>query len=306
MNKVIITMLSLLGMSGKALACAICGCSASFMGLGYISGVGLNYIGMNYQYNYSHTQHPILFDGDNPIYSTDYFHKVSIWGGFQLNERLFFNYSLPFHSNILKEEGKTTIINGVGDPLLAVHYTAYKTPDTSFTKIRHMLLIGGGVRLPLGQNDFKTVDNLWAPNLQPGRASFGFWTNLNYSLLIGNGGINTDLSAFFTSVSSNNYKYGNRYSSTIVGFYKILLLRWTLVPQVGISGVVKQVDLLNASSDILNTMSGGWKTGLVAGIGIHHQNFGIRIQVRHPLVSYLGNGHVQPGQTAQIQLKYYF
>ncbi len=292
-------------MSNTLKACAICGCSAGFMGLGYVPETSLNLVGIRYIYAQSRTRHPMLFDDDVQRFSSDYFHTVELSGRYAFNSRLFVNLSLPYHYNLMDEEKRETIAQGIGDPLIAVYYKLYEGSSIENPDFSNMLLVGGGVQLPFGRTDIYLDNGQWAPNLQPGKGAVGLWLNASYSLLNGNFGLFADASAMFYSTSkAQNYRFGPQFTGTITGFYSIFMKSIRLVPQVGASITHKAQDLVNAEADIVNAMSGGSQVDALLGINLYTEYTIWRLQFKEAIYSNLSDGYVNPGKTLSLQFFY--
>ncbi len=288
----------------SAYACSICGCAGGFASLGYVPEGRMHFAGARYMGNYSSTVHPLLFENDEATVSSDYFHRVELWGRYAINSRLYANVTLPYHYNIMKEGNKVHRINGIGDPMLSLQYALYKTEDYSIAYVRHMIMAGAGIQVPLGANHYTVDDDIWVPAFQPGKGSVGLWLDANYSMLIANAGLYVDVSALMYSRNKRNYQYGNQYNVGISGFYNFFNGNNRLVPEIGVQASVKDKDLLSVKDNIANVLSGGWQVDGSAGVSLYTESAIWRLKIQQALVYNLADGYVTPGSSVNLQFLY--
>src|SRR5690606_28763588 len=120
------------------------------------------------------------------------------------------------------------------------------------------LQAGGGIKLPTGVYDCKTIqtrDGL--PNMQPGTKSWDIIANVNYTVKKKSVGLNIDMSYTFITPNINDYKFGNRFGTSITAFYWWRMNDITVLPQGGLRFDVTAADFENFVTKTRNDMTGG-------------------------------------------------
>jgi hypothetical protein len=88
------------------------------------------------------------------------------------------------------------------------------------------------------------------------------------------------------------YKYGNRLSAGVSGFYWYQKKNWTLLPQAGLRFDLAGPDYDNYRYNWKNDMSGGTQLYASAGAQAFYKRIGLQLMYHHPLAQHYANGLV--------------
>ena len=213
---------------------------------------------------------------------------------------------MPYVSNLKKENGIHTTISGLGDVTLLANYRFMGANDNS-DEWKHNLQGGGGIKLPTGAYDehaIKYTEGL--PNMQPGTNSWDFIVNANYTLRHQSAGVNIDASYTITTANKVQYKYGNRFSTGILGFYWYEKDKISLLPQAGFRLDVAGTDYDNYKYRWKNDMSGGEQLYLSAGVQAYYSRIGLQLMYHYPLMQHYASGLVTTKMKAEAGLYFLF
>lgn len=137
---------------------------------------------------------------------------------------------LPFVNNSQKlNDSSRYQLSGVGDPFLIQSYQVFSTKrDTAETRFFHRLMVGGGVKFPLGKTNL-TNGNI-TPNLdlQPGSGSWDLLLYGAYTARFKFLGINANLSLKKNGRDQNAYHYGNTLNAAVNAFADLSLKNTTI------------------------------------------------------------------------------
>lgn len=292
MKRILLCML-LLCAAAYTEACTVCGCSASNQYLGILPQFRKHFLGLQYQFRSFESEHPDHETALPGLVSREYYHTVQAWGRWNAGKRIQLFAFVPYVSNLKKEQGTSTVINGIGDITLLANYRLIGVNENPSQEWQHNLQAGGGVKLPTGAYDTKsiqTADGL--PNMQPGTNSWDFIINANYTVRHKMTGINLDASYTLPTPNSIQYKYGNRLSAGLAGFYWYQKKNIILLPQLGLRYDIAGADYDNYAYNIENDLSGGVQLYISAGVQAYYKSFGVQLMYHQPLVQHYASGLV--------------
>jgi len=287
-------------------ACTVCGCSASNQYLGILPQYHKHFIGLQYQYRGFNSHH--LPDGTNEPSATseEHYSTIQAWGRFNAGKKVQLFAFVPYVYNLKNEEDVRSAISGVGDITLLANYRLIQR-DAAGSAWKHSLQAGGGIKLPTGACDVQSVryeDGL--PNMQPGTNSWDFIVNANYTVRKKVIGANADVSYTITTPNSVQYKYGNRLSAGVLGFYWYEKNKLTLLPQAGLRLDVSGTDYDQYRYRIKNDMSGGEQLYVSAGIQGYYGRTGLQLIYHHPLMQHYASGLVKTAFKAEAGIYFLF
>jgi hypothetical protein len=164
--------------------------------------------------------------------------------------------------------------------------------------------VAGGVKAPTGS--FKKTSNTDPINInmQPGSGSWDVPFNLSYTLRHKRTGISTEANYRVNSSNRSNYRFGNKFSSSIK------LFQWTnlshqsyILPHIG---VVYEASGHECDGMEVNPYSGGNILFATAGTETYIGNLGFGLQIQKPLQQKLGEGRIDAHARITAQLSYKF
>lgn len=269
-------------------ACDVCGCSVSSQSLGLLPQFSKHFVGLQYLYSSSTSNHPSLFAGKPDEHSEQQFTNTQIWGRYQIAKRVQLFAFIPYiHSTNQNSEG-STVSNGIGDATLMSNISF---PFKQRNESKRLLLMGVGIKFPTGKYNPNAAANSLA-NSQTGSGSWDFIANTNYTQKKGKWGYNVDLSYLFTTANAWQYKFGNRFNASAICFYWIERKYVTIVPQAGFKIEYALHDYDNYSKKWLNEKTGGTMNFASIGTQVFYKNFGLKASVQIPFYQQYATGYV--------------
>lgn len=303
MNRMACAVGAILLSAGTARACDACGCSAAQPSLGLLPQFTQSFVGITYQHQSFHSNYPAIIDGNPDETARQYYNTFQAWGRYQAGKRVQIYGFVPYRYNLYtNNKGLQTSSSGLGDVSALVNVSILKsnTPDS---KTRQTLLIGGGAKAPTGHHEGITeLDRQGLPNVQPGSGAWDFLTSANYTLSTEKLGFNTDLSYTMTTANRDDYKYGNRFSAGLVGFYRVKTDAVQVLPQLGARYEHMLRDYEQYSHGWLNYQSGGPIVFAQAGVQAYYQRFGLTATYYQPVYENYSNGRVSPNSRFDVGL----
>lgn len=286
-------------------ACDVCGASGSSQGLGILPQFYKHFVGVQYQYRSFNSAHPTLFDNTKEERSSEYYNTMQVWGKANIGKRIQAFAFLPYqYNNRVTDTGRSTY-SGLGDASILAMATIVRTGDSSHSKVKHILLAGGGIKAPTGERSTGTATGEMM-NIQTGSGSWDFIASANYTMRGRNAGFNADASYTFTTTNSANYKYGDRLSVSLSGFYWWKVNNVVLQPQMGIRGDYALHDYDNYSRKWLNYNTGGYLTYITTGVQVYYKRMGLQCNYAIPIFQHYASGYVQSTQRIESGLLYFF
>jgi hypothetical protein len=287
-------------------ACDVCG-AAGGNSLGILPGFKKHFIAARWSersFVSSHT--PSL--SETGIYtstkSTEHFNTLDIWGRFYAHKRVQLFVFVPFSVNTkIDAEFGTDRFYGLSDISLMTNYVVVNTGDSLTHKVKHNLLLGGGIKLPTGKYGKEGAANMVIPNMQLGTGSFDFLFNTIYNLRVKSYGINFDFNYRVNTVNRKQYQFGNKFNTSIKGFYWHNIQRSVLMPNAGFYFEHSMKDFKNG---IERVYTGGYSFMATAGIDLYIRSFGIGFNFMQPIKNNFAQGYVKAQQRYTINLTYLF
>lgn len=167
----------------------------------------------------------------------------------------------------------------VGDPMVIARYQLVNTKSGADEhRAIHRLLLGAGVKFPLGKDDLTYRGYDVANDLQPGTGTWDVLATLEYSLRKGRNGLVLGNVARVNGTHRSGYRFGNGLNSTLEAFRTWTCGKVQVAPSVGAYGEVAQCDQQNRSilsstgGNTLFTHAGArvwWRSWLLTGAWQH-------------------------------------
>ncbi|MCB0697070.1 MAG: hypothetical protein KDC07_06880 [Chitinophagaceae bacterium] len=288
-------------------ACDVCGCSSGNQNLGLLPQMYRHFVGVQYQFNSFTSTHIPLSDTKPVEYSNEYYRNMQLWGRLYIGKKWQFFGFLPYRYNTSTYTAYSVPSKGLGDATLLANYTFYLTPDSSTSPVRQRLQGGAGIKAPTGSYVGVTqLEREGLPNMQAGTGSWDIPINANYTLRYKQAGINADASFNLTTANKDNYKYGNRFTAQLTGFYWIQKNKLSLLPQAGARYEYALHDYDNYNRKWLNKQTGGYIVSCTAGVQAYYNSIGLQLQYSKPLAQVYGGGYIKALQRIDVGIMLLF
>ena len=167
---------------------------------------------------------------------TESYSVYEIKGVYFLNHRWSLTGSFPMIHNQRTFNGEKLFdINGVGDPIIMGRYNLLRTSYTEKNKANHRVILGSGVKLPLGKCNFEHEGELVEHDIQAGSGTLDFVFSLDYLLMLNNLGLSVNSNyKINTQNKKADYMFGNTNNSTLNLLYmKKFSETFSVVPYAG-------------------------------------------------------------------------
>ncbi len=279
MKKIIYILTLLLVININANACEICGCGTGNYHIGLLPNFKHRFFGLRYNFQNFKT---VLHD-DASQFSHDYYKSIEFWTGWNIGKKWQVIAVLPF--NIVHQVSDDGIVNnnGIGDVAILGNYKLWQKSSVKNNKlITQKLTLGAGVKLPTGKFNVDVFANdvISKSNIQAGSASADIIFNANYNIVIDRIGVNTSASYKINSFNKYEYAFGNKLSSSLIGFYSIEKNKITFLPNLGLQFEKSEANKLK-SEKIEQT--GGYLFSTSIGTEVSFKKVTIGTSVQLPL-----------------------
>lgn len=217
------------------------------------------------------------------------FNTVNLWGRFYPVKRVQLFVFVPFHDFQEAQQQQVTQSQGLGDISVSAFYTLINTGDSMTCNVKHTLLLGGGLKLPTGKFDNTAMEDAVSSALQNGSGSVDFPLHVMYTIRYKKVGCNVDVNYSFNTMNKDDYRYGNRFGSSLKIFYWKNLGAFSLLPNTGIMYEQTEKDV---KGHFYQLYSGGTITLLTAGMESYYKNLSLGFSFQQPLAQNLSNNLV--------------
>jgi len=234
-KKLFITIVLAVLFSLTSKACPICGCGGGNLYMGLMPDFKYHFVGFRYHYTQYHTQ----LISDPSQFSTNYYNNIEFWGGMRVSNKLQLLAFVPYYINKQIDDDGTARTHGLGDITVMGQYMVFKSSKHIGNRktLNQQLWFGGGVKLPTGAFNADMLDSNTTVadiNAQIGTGSVDFLLNGMYTISIRNFGVNVSASYKINTVNDENYKFGNKFTSNVIGFYNVSAGQTTITPNIGL------------------------------------------------------------------------
>jgi hypothetical protein len=272
-------------------ACPFCGCGGGNLYMGLMPDFQHQFLGIRYHYAQYHTQ----LVSDPTQFSANYYNIIELWGGIHIGKKIQLLAFIPYYQNKQVDDDGTTKPSGLGDITVMGQYQVFRilTPTGGHTLIDQQLWLGAGVKAPTGSfnanlNDpSTTVADI---NAQLGTGSVDFLLNGLYSIKVGNIGINASANYKMNTVNGDNYKYGNKFTGNLIGYYHIAVKQDAISPNIGLG--YENVAMNRLQSEKVQ-FTGSTITSAIAGVEFNFNKIGIGVNGQIPLAQNFTEGQTK-------------
>jgi hypothetical protein len=291
---------------GSAHACDICGGFSGAQSLGLLPSQQQHFLGLRSGTGKFHSYDPFI---DNWTYKeTDVYYFAELRGRYVINDKWQLHAFLPylFLQKSMSYQSDKSYNEGWGDMGLQVAYR-WELRAQEEEKAGHQLMLSGGLKLPTGKQTVPQGSNAgWIPNLQPGTGATDALLSLNYILQAKAWGLSAEQFTRLNGTNDQSYRFGNRFNTTLRGFYRKALDplgKIRAVPSLGLAHEYLQTD---TQFGLERTYSGGYTLSGTAGIDFFTRSFHLSFHYFAPFSHRLAKGHVRPLHALQASLSYLF
>ncbi|HWB28486.1 MAG TPA: hypothetical protein VG738_23600 [Chitinophagaceae bacterium] len=272
-------------------ACPFCGCGGGNLYMGLLPDFQHGFVGVRYHYSQYHT----VLLSDPSQYSTNYYNSIELWGGYSISKKIQLLAFVPYYSNKQVDDDGTTTPSGMGDISLLAQYRVFSVTSLSPNKrvIQQQMWLGGGVKLATGNFNLDLSDpdvTVADINAQLGTGSTDFLLNGFYSVRIENFGINADANYKISTVNRQGYKYGNRFTGTLIAYYRMGKPTFSVSPNAGLGYENVQGNLLNKDKV---QYTGSNVTNAIAGVEFNFKKIGVGLNAQLPLAQNFAEGQTK-------------
>lgn len=263
-----------------ASACDICGCNMSGLYFGFLPVNKSHFIGLRY----SQASFKAYIDNDDYYFadefSDDTYRKVELLGRFSLSEKWQVRYILPYAFNTMEGSHQNVRTNGLSDPILMTYYNLFNSENKPAQKLAHTLVLGGGIKLPLGEHDKQDQGKLVNPNFQLGSGSVDYILGLNYTARRNALGVNVESSYKLNTANSSGYRFGNQFNTSANVFYYLETTQFSVLP---FAGIYHELAAMHTTHDILEANTGGQAWLGTAGLQLFRNQLMVNLQYQTPI-----------------------
>lgn len=278
MKKIIL--LPLLFVSMTSFGCDVCGCSLGGNYYGILPQFNKNFVGLRY----SRAQfHASMFHDSQTLsheHSDDTYSKVELFGRYYINKKLQAFLFVPYNFNEMNGTEQVISKHGLGDITASANYLLLNTGNDSKKKFRHTLMMGGGIKLPTGNNSLRDKNKLVNPNFQMGTGSVDFLLSAVYTLRYQKIGFNNEAGYKLNTRNKDDYRFGNQFYASSRIFYWQNAGAFSFLPN---AGIYYEQAATHLDGDIIKVNTGGSGVLAVAGLETYVKQFSLGFNYKHPL-----------------------
>lgn len=306
MKKIIILLVAVFSFLGT-MACDICGCGVGSYYVGILPEFSKKIIGTRYRYS-ALTTHVGPGGATSYLTTQERFHTAEVWGGWTIGKKFRLMAYVPVSFVQKTNQGITHRKEGLGDMGVQGFYRVFDNRRTTEKNkmLIHTLWMGAGIKAPTGKYDSNEKDgNTGTANVfQLGTGSIDFTLNAMYDLRLQDAGINTTASYKINTLNKEDYRYGNKLSSSLQLYYKFRIMdRATLAPNIGLVAETAAKDIFEGYAE---DMSGGNFLAGSLGTELAFKNISLGGNFQLPVSQKLAGGFVKAGNRAMLHVAIIF
>ena len=165
------------------------------------------------------------------------------------------------------------------------------------------LWIGAGVKVPTGK--YEPTERLAISespnNFQLGTASTDFTFNAAYDARLNDLGLNVNVSYKVNTENKYEYRYGNKFTSNLLAYYKIRIANAvTVAPNAGVLYEAAQKDIESGKYDV--AVPGGYSLSAVAGVEVAMNGLSMGANYQNVHSQNLAGGRAYAGNRLMVHL----
>lgn len=308
MKKIFLLVIVIITSSYVVRACDICGCGVGSYYIGILPDFKKRFLGLRYQYK---TLRSHLGVGGTTSYLTteETYQTAELWGGWNIGKRFRVLGFVPVNFNSRENQGEVMHRAGIGDIAVVGYYQLLDTRNTTNNNqlLVQSLWIGAGIKVPTGKYEpTERKENENTPNnFQLGTASTDFSVHVMYDVRLMDFGVNVNLSYKMNTNNKYDYRYGNKFSTNMLAYYKFRINNEVSVgPNAGVlyETAVKDREGKRYKVD----QSGGYSLMGTVGAEATIGKISVGANFQPVLSQQLANRQVKAGDRVMVHLTYLF
>jgi len=231
------------------------------------------------------------------------YHTWNFMGRISPHKRVQIILNAPLHYFTQVDGSVKRDLISPGDITALCMYQALRSPDSSVKKMRHSLLVGGGIKLPTGRYNIYDSNGYYDRNLQPGTGSWDFLVAAQYTIRWKGWGLNLEANGRINTLNPDNYLYGHKVSTQAKGFYWGKAKSFSFLATVGVGYDYSSRDVYMHQS-VLN--SGGHMLSGSTSFDFYLKRWVLGAEFRMPIYNQLSGGLLNPGPQLMSQVLFMF
>lgn len=162
------------------------------------------------------------------------FKVIELRGKWFIHSRVELNVIIPFMMTRSRMHGELEKLSGIGDPTLSFGYHLIRPSEAD---VKHRLILGIGIKFPLGKNDVVMQDgDRFHFYLQPGTGSFDELVYAQYSLGVKKLGFTSSVTAKYNGTNVRHEQLAPSFTMVTNVFYVFKKGTAVILPQVQFYG----------------------------------------------------------------------
>ncbi|MEO9872286.1 transporter family protein [Ekhidna sp.] len=278
-KKTIVTILTIT-LARASFACDICGCNMSGLYFGFLPMYNTHFVGLRY----SQASFSAFIDNDDfyfeDEFSEDRYQRVELIGRLSLSKKFQFRYIVPYMMNRMDGSHQSVNSSGVGDPIAMIYYAPINTGNDFTREVMHSLMLGGGLKFPVGQFEKQDNGQLVNRNFQLGSGSLDYLLAINYTARYKTIGINSEASYKFNTENEDNYRFGDQFNISANFFYYMEMPKLSILP---FAGIYYERAELHKSNNIIEANTGGSALLGTVGLQLFRNKLTMNMQYQVPI-----------------------
>ncbi len=202
--------------SAGATACDVCGCSLGANYFGILPLYNKNFVGLRWSQASFHSYIAPTQNLDAQT-SDDTYSKMELWSRYYLSKRVQLFAFIPYVYNDMNGTDQKVHAQGLGDISVMGNYAIVDTGNEN-KDFKHLLMAGGGLKLPTGHFSLTDKGKIINRNFQMGTGSVDFNINMVYTVRYKKTGINLETGYKINTRNSSGYLFGNQYRASAQAF----------------------------------------------------------------------------------------
>lgn len=283
-------------------ACDICGCGVGTSYFGLMPQMHQNLVGLRWRE--SSFRSSSLHDGGS---SRDFFRSLELTARYYPARRWQITAFVPMNFNYRETDERIQHQSGLGDAAMVANFSLWtrRSSNAAGAPVRHLLLLGGGAKLPTGH--FREANGSHGealPNFQLGTGSVDFLASLGYTLRHPRWGLHAESGVKINTPNPDDYRFGHRLNGQAFGFAVVNLSeRSYLMPMFGGYAEASQIDRKEGRRQ---SETGGHLVNAIAGAELFVRQMSVGAQLQWPLAHDLAEGAVEAGPRFSVNAAYLF
>ncbi|PIB37466.1 hypothetical protein BFP72_07990 [Reichenbachiella sp. 5M10] len=217
----------------SAWACDICGCQLGGYSFGILAQNPTHFIGVRY----NQAQFRAYIDNETlpDEYSHDTYNMLELMGRYVIGKRWQVSGIIPYSFNEMDGNSQQVSVSGIGDPVLLSYFNVLNTSTEAFRNLNHSLILGAGLKFPLGKFDEEDNDEIINRNFQLGTGSLDYLLSGIYTIKYKSFGLNIESTYKMNTTNKLDYHFGNQFNSASKFYYAFIQPNYSLLPYVGVT-----------------------------------------------------------------------